>query len=281
MKIISNPKEMQSASLFLRGRHKKIAFVPTMGSLHEGHLALLKKGRELGDILVLSLFVNPTQFGPHEDFKRYPRDAKEDLEKAKSAGADFVFMPPAKEMYGENFETFAQLENLPKFLCGKSRSTHFRGVATVVAKLFNIILPHTALFGEKDYQQLKIIQKMVRDLNFPIEIVSIPIVREKDGLAMSSRNQYLTPQERQSALSISQSLTIAQAMVAEGIKNKSQILNTVSATLLETKKIRIDYVTLSDPETLEELKQFKLPVLLAIACFINKIRLIDNRILHP
>lgn len=279
MIILKNPQEVQHWSQATRRRGQTIALVPTMGALHEGHLSLLREGRKLADRLVLSLFVNPAQFGPGEDFDSYPRDEKEDLAKIKTCSVDVVFYPAPEIIYPTDYQTFVEVGELSKPLCGKSRPGHFRGVATIVLKLFNIVQPDVALFGQKDFQQLRVIQQMVKDLNLPVKIKPMPIVREKDGLAMSSRNAYLTPEERTTALAIPLSLKKAQELVSQGEKDPKTILNAVVATLTESKKIQIDYVSLCDPETLEELKELKLPALLAVACFVGKTRLIDNCLL--
>lgn len=279
MKIFENSQQMQAWSLATKNRGEKIAFVPTMGALHEGHVSLLKAGKKMGDKLVLSLFVNPLQFGLNEDFHAYPRDRENDLTVAKTCGVDAVFIPTNIEMAPKGFQTSVEVEELAKPLCGLSRPGHFRGVATVVLKLFNIVQPDAALFGEKDYQQLKIIQRLGQDLSLPIEIIPMPTVREDDGLAMSSRNKYLTKEERQAALAISLSLAQAQALVDQRCKDAATVIQMVKATLEETKKIRVDYVSICDPETLKEVQTIKKPVLLALACFIGSTRLIDNAIL--
>ena len=279
MLLIKTTQEMQSWSLAARKSGQTVAFVPTMGYLHKGHLSLLKEGKKSADKLVLSIFVNPTQFGPTEDLERYPRDEEGDLAKAKACGVDVVFYPAKEAIYPENYQTFVEVTTLAKPLCGKTRPEHFRGVATVVLKLFNITQPTIALFGEKDFQQLRVIEQMVKDLNLPVKIKPMPIIREADGLAMSSRNKYLSPEERKAALAIPLSLQKAQELVAQGEKNPKTILNTVIATLTESKKIEIDYVSLCDPQTLEELTAFKTPALLAIACRVGKTRLIDNCLL--
>lgn len=272
---------MQALSLRTKQKGKTIAFVPTLGALHEGHLSLLKAGRRLADHLVLSIFVNPIQFGPNEDYEKYPREEVADLQKAKGCGVDIVFHPSVEGIYPNGFQTIVEVEKLSKPLCGARRLGHFRGVATVVLKLFHIVQPNIALFGEKDYQQLKVIERMVHDLNLPVQIKSMPTVREPDGLAMSSRNRYLSPEERRWALAIPLSLKKAQELVAEGDRDLKKILNTVVATLTESKKIQIDYVSLCDPETLEELKELTLPAHLAVAGWVGKTRLIDNCLLYP
>lgn len=279
MEIFNTVGQMQAWS---EGRRKKggsIAFVPTMGALHEGHLSLMREGRHRADTLVCSVYVNPAQFGPGEDFSRYPRDTENDLKKIKGLKADAVFLPSDDVMYPKGYQTYVNVEEVTKYLCGASRPGHLRGVTTVVLKLFNIVEPHVAIFGEKDYQQLVVIRRMVKDLNLPIEIVGMPIVREKDGLAMSSRNRYLSADERKAALSISQSLSKAEVMIRKGDRDVKDILKTVRDTILAAKIVHIDYVKLCDPETLEDLQSLRLPALLAIAAFVGPTRLIDNRLL--
>ena len=276
MEIIEKPKDMQNFSEALRLSGKRIAFVPTMGYLHEGHLSLMREGRRRGDVLVVSIFVNPTQFGPGEDYDRYPRDFERDVKLMKDIPVDVVFHPSPQDMYPEGYQTFVEVTELTKYLCGRSRPGHFRGVTTVVAKLFNIVKPHVALFGYKDYQQLKVIERMVKDLNFDVEIVGMPIVREKDGLAMSSRNTYLSPEEREDALSIYRALKKAEEMFKEGVRDAEEIRKTVRSML----KGEIDYVSVCDPETLVEIEgEIKDKALLAVAVKIGKARLIDNTIL--
>jgi pantoate--beta-alanine ligase len=279
MEIFKTAKEMQQWSIEERKKGKTIAFVPTMGALHDGHLSLVREGKLRADRLVLSIYVNPTQFGPKEDFRRYPRETESDLRKAKELKTDAVFLPTDEEMYPKGYQTYVTVEGVTKYLCGVSRPGHFRGVATVVLKLLNIVMPHIALFGEKDYQQLVVIRRMVRDLNLPVEILGMPIVREADGLAMSSRNRYLSPNERKAALAISSALTKAEVLLASNQRNLNKILSAVYETIYAAKIVHIDYVSLCDPETLEELSSLKLPALLAIAAFVGPTRLIDNRIL--
>ncbi len=276
MIILKTTQEIQNWSSTARRKGETIAFVPTMGALHEGHLSLLREGRRLAGKLVLSIFVNPAQFAAGEDLARYPRDEKGDLEKAKSCGVDIAFLPSVEAIYPKGYQTFLDVGALSKLLCGKSRPGHFCGMATVVLKLFNLVQPTVALFGQKDFQQLRVIEQMVKDLNLPIAIKSMPIVREADGLAMSSRNRYLSPEERKGALAIPLSLQKAQELVAQGECDPKKILNAVVATLTESKIIEIDYVSLCDPNTLEELTALKHPALLAIACCIGKTRLIDH-----
>lgn len=258
-----------------------IAFVPTMGYFHEGHLALMREGRKHADALIVSIFVNPTQFAPTEDFQAYPRDLNRDARMAKSVGVDVIFAPEPEVMYDKDHETYVNLDGLPEHLCGPSRPGHFRGVATVVAKLFNIVKPHVALFGEKDYQQLLVIRRLVRDLNFDIRIIGVPIVREADGLAMSSRNSYLSPDERRSALSLHKSIQLVQDRVAQGIGDASQLIAEASGLIRSHPHTRIDYVTLCDPETLENVHAVGRPTLMALAVHVGKTRLLDNTILTP
>jgi len=278
MKIFDTVEGMREFSASERRANRSIAFVPTMGALHEGHLSLLRYGRKAADLLVISIYVNPTQFGPTEDLRSYPRDLDGDLARAKSAGADAVFLPSDDTIYPKGFQTFVEVGELSKPLCGLSRPGHFRGVATVVAKLLNIVSPDIAIFGEKDFQQLAVIRRMVADLDMPVEIVGRPIVREPDGLAMSSRNMYLTAKERAAALSISRSLTIAQGMVESGEKSAKALLCRVRAEIEETGLARIDYAGAVDPETLEEKTEMIRPFLLALAVFVGRTRLIDNRL---
>jgi len=278
MKIFDTVEGMREFSASERRANRSIAFVPTMGALHEGHLSLLRYGRKAADLLVISIYVNPTQFGPTEDLRSYPRDLDGDLARAKSAGADAVFLPSDDTIYPKGFQTFVEVGELSKPLCGLSRPGHFRGVATVVAKLLNIVSPDIAIFGEKDFQQLAVIRRMVADLDMPVEIVGRPIVREPDGLAMSSRNMYLTADERAAALSISRSLTIAQGMVESGEKSAKALLCRVRAEIEETGLARIDYAGAVDPETLEEKTEMIRPFLLALAVFVGRTRLIDNRL---
>lgn len=271
--------QQESNRLFRRG--KTIAFVPTMGFLHEGHLALMREGRKHGDTLVISIFVNPTQFGPSEDFHTYPRDLDRDARLAETAGVDIVFAPEAEAMYDEGYQTYVDLDLLPRYLCGYSRPGHFRGVATVVAKLFNIVKPQVSLFGKKDYQQLVVIRRMARDLNIDVQILGVPTIREADGLAMSSRNNYLSQDERRSALSLFQSLEEAQRSVARGIKDAKQLIRGASELIGAHPYTKIDYVAVCDPETLDDVDLVDRPALMALAVWAGKTRLIDNIILTP
>lgn len=278
MHIFKTIDDMRGWISAQKAQGKKIAFVPTMGALHEGHLSLLREGRKRGDALVLSIYVNPTQFGPTEDLERYPRDLAGDLAKARACGVDAVFLPSDAVMYPAGASTFVTVEGLSRKLCGHSRPTHFRGVTTVVAKLFHIVEPDAAIFGEKDFQQLAIIRRMTRDLDLPVEIVGAPIVREEDGVAMSSRNAYLSDEERTAARSLAQALERAGELIAEGASDPQAIVATARETIEATGRARIDYVELVDPETLEPLSRMRAPALLALAAFFGTTRLIDNRL---
>jgi len=277
--IIRSVEAMQETSSSLRQMGHTIGFVPTMGYLHEGHLRLVEVAREHCSKVVVSIFVNPTQFGPKEDFNRYPRDPEGDIQKLRKKDVDIVFMPEAHDMYPQGFQTVVSVKELTKGLCGASRPGHFDGVATVVCKLFNIVKPHIAVFGQKDYQQLTVISRMVKDLNMDVEIVGVPTVREPDGLAMSSRNSYLSPEERESAKALYGAILLAQRMVAEGERDVSRIIGELQGFILRHKHTRIDYVKIVDPDQLKELKEIKGDSLLAMAVFVGSTRLIDNSIL--
>ncbi|UCG65679.1 MAG: pantoate--beta-alanine ligase [Deltaproteobacteria bacterium] len=280
MEIIEKIAVMQETSEKWRRDGALIVLVPTMGFLHEGHVELLRVGRQKGDRLIMSLFVNPTQFGPQEDYQTYPSDTEGDLEKARSVGVDAVFMPTADEMYPDRSQTTVNVEEITQYLCGESRPGHFAGVTTVVAKLFNITKPHLAIFGEKDYQQLAVIKQMVRDLDMDIDIAGVPSVREQDGLAMSSRNSYLSAEERLSALSLKKGLDLASALVATGEKDAGKIKNSVRELILNHPFTEIDYITICDAEKLTDIERVDGPSLLALAVRVGKARLIDNVILR-
>jgi len=279
MEIIATVKEMQRRSEQLRREGKKIAFVPTMGYLHKGHLSLMHEGRKRGDVLVISIFVNPTQFGPGEDYDQYPRDMKRDLALVQGVGVDICFTPPAQEMYPDRFQTAVEVEQVTRNLCGISRPGHFRGVTTVVAKLFNIVKPHLAFFGQKDYQQLIAIKRMAEDLNMDIEVIGTPTVRENDGLAMSSRNTYLNPQQRKEATSLSRALRKGEELFRQGERSAAVILNHVRGIIEEGKSAAINYAKICDAHTLEDIEEIKGEALIAVAVKIGKTRLIDNIIL--
>ncbi|MBI4508788.1 MAG: pantoate--beta-alanine ligase [Deltaproteobacteria bacterium] len=281
LEVIPDKREMAIRAEEFRRDGRRIAFVPTMGFLHAGHVSLLEEGRRRGDVLVLSIFVNPIQFGPNEDLARYPRDLPGDLEKARRAGVDVAFVPEPAQMYTEGFQTSVEVREIARGLCGDKRPGHFVGVATVVTKLFHIIKPHVALFGEKDYQQLAVIRRMVLDLDFDIEVLGMPIVREPDELAMSSRNAYLSGEERQKALVLSRTLNLAEEMVREGERDAARVLSAARALINSVGGVRIDYVDLRDAVTLAEVARIERPTLLAVAAFVGKTRLIDNRVLTP
>lgn len=280
MEAIAAVQEMQERSDALRAAGQTIALVPTMGFLHEGHLELMRVGKQHTNRLIISIFVNPTQFGQGEDLDRYPRDMDGDLQKARDVGVDIVFMPSAKEMYPHGFQTRVQVEDLPLHLCGLSRPGHFDGVATVVAKLFNITKPHMAVFGQKDYQQLAVISRMVMDLNMDIQILGVPTVREPDGLAMSSRNSYLRPEERMSALCLKRSIDLAGELFHGGEVRAEAIIEAVRSLVLSHPFTEIDYVALCDPVTLEHVDLLDGETLLALAVRVGKTRLIDNCLLR-
>lgn len=279
MKVIQCIEEMQSLSVSAREQGKRIALVPTMGFLHRGHASLMEEGRRRADILVASIFVNPTQFGAGEDFDSYPRDLDNDRRIAEAAGVDFIFAPKASDMYPVGYQTYVNVEYLTLPLCGANRPGHFRGVTTVVTKLFNIVLPHIAFFGQKDYQQLAVIRQMVADLNMPVEIVGMPIVREADGLAMSSRNTYLTETERVSALCLSRSLSKAKAAYRSGERSTAALKKLAIEIVAAEQCATIDYVELRHGLTLAEVDTADDRTVLALAVKIGKTRLIDNCIL--
>lgn len=279
MEIITDPKEMQQRALAAKRAGQRIAFVPTMGFLHAGHLSLLQEGRQRGDLLVLSIFVNPTQFGPNEDLSSYPRALEGDCELARSAGTDLVFAPDAAALYPADASTWVNVEGLTEVLCGASRPGHFRGVTTVVTKLFNLVQPDVALFGCKDFQQLAVIRRMVRDLDLPVEIVGMPIVREADGLALSSRNVYLAPGERQEALILSRAIATARQLAAAGEHDAGAVLAVIRSLISGMPAARIDYLQICHQGTLQEQAQIDSDSVLLLAVFIGKTRLIDNSFL--
>lgn len=262
-----------------RTKGKSIGLVPTMGYFHEGHLSLMSRARQDNDVVVVSLFVNPTQFGPGEDFQRYPRDLDRDARMAEEIGVDLLFCPSGEEMYPENYQTYVNVEKLSQGLCGTSRPGHFRGVATVVLKLFNIVQPNRAYFGQKDYQQLKVIEQMVKDLNVPVEIIGMPIVRERDGVAMSSRNTYLSSEERRAARVLSKSLKYAQELLDSGVNDANELSRKIEEFISKEPLAAIDYVAVVDSDTLEYLRIVEDKALVALATRIGTTRLIDNAII--
>lgn len=276
MKVITTVKELRSTIAALRSPGKSIGFVPTMGFLHEGHLSLIRQASSENSLVVVSIFVNPIQFGPQEDFASYPRNLEQDCRLAKAAGAQIIFAPAVEEMYPQPILTFVDVKNLGNPLCGQSRPGHFRGVCTVVNKLLNIVQPDKAYFGEKDAQQLAIIQQMVYDLNIPVEIIPVPIQREESGLAMSSRNTYLTPEERASAAVLYQSLQKAKELFESGERSSGIIKDTMTGIIRSVPHACIDYIEISDPYSLTPLAQIDRSALIALAVRFGKTRLIDN-----
>ena len=276
MQIITSVTDMQQRCLAALAAGQRIALVPTMGFLHEGHLSLLREGKKRGDLLVLSLFVNPTQFGQGEDLDSYPRDLEGDAKLARSVGVDLLFAPTASDMYPNGYTSYVNVEGLTEVLCGESRPGHFRGVTTVVCKLFTIVQPQVALFGLKDFQQLVVIRRMSADLHLPVEIVGMPIVREADGLAMSSRNSYISPQQRRQALALSDALRLARTAVADGEKSAANLLQMVRRRIDQEADASIDYVQIRHAETLQDVTVIDRHAVLLLAVRIGQTRLIDN-----
>ena len=284
MEIIKKSKRMASTSELLKARVEKIGLVPTMGYLHKGHISLIKRARAECSKVFVSIFVNPIQFGPKEDFARYPRNFKKDCRFCQKAGVDYIFFPSTDEMYEKDFKTFAEVQDLGDIMCGRARPGHYRGVCTVVLKLFNIIRPNIAYFGQKDYQQLVIIKKMTKDLNIPVEIAECPTVREKDGLAISSRNTYLSYDERKNAVVLFQSLKLAEKLIINGQENLENIRKAALEKLESTPFVsKIDYFDFRDNDTLCEIERIDQKVeriLIASAIWIGETRLIDNILLE-
>ena len=279
MEIAHSIAELRHAQVMWSIRDRSVGFVPTMGALHEGHLSLVRAARDACDRVVVSIFVNPTQFGPTEDLEKYPRTFEQDKVLLEGAGVDLLFAPNAEEIYPRGAQTFVTVEELSSRLDGLSRPGHFRGVATVVAKLFNLVQPNVAFFGQKDAAQVAVLRRMVRDLNFPVEMVVCPTVREPDGLAMSSRNRYLSPQERKSALALSHALR-AMENTAKAGEHRADILLAQGLRVLESEPgIRVDYLAAVHPDTLEPLENLAAGGLLAVAAFAGETRLIDNVLL--
>lgn len=279
MQTITGIQDMQQWSDAVRAGGQRIGFVPTMGYLHAGHVSLIAEARRRADVTVASIFVNPLQFGANEDLERYPRDIERDSALLTEAGTDVLFLPDGKAMYPEGFQTTVAVDRITRGLCGASRPGHFRGVTTVVTKLFNMVRPHVAVFGQKDFQQLAAIRRMVADLSFDIEIVGAPIVREADGLAMSSRNAYLSPAERKAARCLARALAAACAAVKRGETDGLRILAAARRVIADESLARLEYATLADPDSLEEVTVVNAPTLFALAVHIGKTRLIDNCIL--
>lgn len=281
MEIIQRILPMKEISKKARSDGKVIGLVPTMGFLHQGHLSLVREARKMADTVVVSIFVNPTQFGPSEDFEKYPRDVTRDAELLTDEKVDYLFLPKAEEIYPEAYHTFVKVRELSDRLCGVSRPTHFEGVTTVVIKLFHIVDPHFAFFGQKDAQQFVIIRRMVRDLNMDVEIVRCPIVREPDGLAMSSRNLYLSPEERKAATVLYRALEHASARMEEGERKAKTILKEMGQIIEAEPLAKIDYIAATDLTELKDVKTIKGKTLIALAVFIGSTRLIDNIIVEP
>jgi pantoate--beta-alanine ligase len=281
MQIIEQIGDMQAWGEGERRQGRRIAFVPTMGFFHEGHLSLVRDAKKRGDRAVVSIFVNPAQFTPQEDFAAYPRNFERDGRLLEKESVDILFHPPVEAIYPGGYQTHVEVENLGLPLCGSFRPGHFRGVATIVAKLFNIVRPHVAIFGCKDYQQLQVIRRLVVDLHYDIDIVGHPTVREPDGLALSSRNVYLNPEERKAASSLSRSLRLAETLAQHGQRSRDAIVSSVRAELAKEPLAKVEYVSLCDPETLHEVDAVSRTAVLALAVRIGKARLIDNTIIKP
>ncbi len=280
MRIIKKIAAMKEVVNSLKLEGKTIGLVPTMGYLHQGHLSLVRESLYQAEQTVVSIFVNPAQFGPAEDYQQYPRDLKRDAKILEKEGVDFIFAPEVKEMYPEGYKTYVQVEKLQDRLCGRSRPGHFRGVCTVVLKLFNIVKPDLAFFGQKDAQQAVILKKMVRDLDLDVRIKVLPIVRDKDGLALSSRNTYLNPDQRRAALSISRSLKMAEEMIKKGERKAGKIIKRIKEIIEEEPQARLDYAAIVELEELNPVTEINQDVLIALAVFIDRVRLIDNTIIR-
>lgn len=281
-RIVESALEMQQTALALRAAGKRIGFVPTMGNLHDGHLSLVRIAKQHSDVVVVSIFVNPTQFGPNEDFAAYPRTFEADRALCEREGVDLVFYPSVPDMYPAGASVSLTENSLSRTLCGAARPGHFDGVCTVVAKLFNLVLPHVAVFGEKDAQQLRVIRRMVRDLRFPVEIVSGPTAREPDGLARSSRNQYLTAEQRPQAVCLRRALDEAERRFAAGERDPAALVAAMRAVVAQAPAAKIDYIEIVDDETLQPLAgPIARPALAALAVWVGTPRLIDNAVLRP
>lgn len=281
MKIVDSVARMSTLAKILKKDGKTIGLVPTMGYLHEGHLSLANVAKKHTDIVVMSIFVNPIQFGPKEDFEKYPRDLKHDEDLARSAGVDVLFNPSAKEMYPEGYSTFINVEGLSDVMCGASRPGHFKGVATVVAKLFGIVKPDMAYFGQKDAQQAVIIKNMVEDLNMGIEIKVMPVIREIGGLAMSSRNAYLSEEERDDAQVLHRSLEHAERLVRQGERNSKKIMSEIKNLIKDKPSVVIEYVSMVNAGDLKDIDTITRETLIAVAAYVGRTRLIDNVIVNP
>lgn len=277
MRLLKTSREVAEFAEEQRRAGKRLAFVPTMGFLHEGHVSLMREGKKRGDVLAVSIFVNPTQFGPKEDLSRYPRDLAGDLSRCEAAGVDMVYAPDVDQVYPDGFQTFVDVTEVSQGLCGEKRPGHFRGVATVVTKFFCLLRPHVALFGEKDFQQVAVVKALSRDLHLGVEVVAMPTIREADGLALSSRNSYLSPEERQRALAIVRGLTQAQHLARQGVIDAEKLIGAVRSELAAT-GLREDYVALTDAETLRPIRSLESGRTgqMIVAAFAGNTRLIDN-----
>jgi pantoate--beta-alanine ligase len=279
MQIFETIDAMRGASRTHTRSGKRLGLVPTMGALHAGHLSLVRAAKAKCDVVAASIFVNPTQFGPNEDFSKYPRTFEHDCDFLKKEGVDLLFAPPVEEMYPTGAATYVLVEGLSDKLCGKSRPGHFRGVTTIVSKLFNIVEPDAAFFGQKDAAQVAIIRRMVHDLNMPVEIVACPIVRELDGLAMSSRNAYLDPQQRKAALVLSRALQQIQSIFTQGERDAFALIKAGKSIFAEEPSVKMDYLEIVDPENLRPVEKIHAPALIAVAAYLGTTRLIDNLVL--
>lgn len=278
MRVIKSPKRLTAEIRRYKLKNKSVGFVPTMGALHEGHLSLIRRARKENDIVTVSIFVNPAQFGPREDLKKYPRPIKDDLDLCRKEKVDFVFYPAVKDMYPKGWATHVHVEGLSSILCGRSRPGHFRGVATVVTKLFNIVHPDIAYFGQKDAQQAAIIRKMAEDLHFPVKVKIMPIIRNRDGLALSSRNVYLTPRQRQDALVLSESLRLAKDLLRNGTRDSGKVIYAMRDLIRQKKTAKIDYIAVVDLKSLKPVRKVSRGSLIALAVRVGNTRLIDNMI---
>jgi pantoate--beta-alanine ligase len=281
MKITKNVAETRAALQSLRSGGRSLGLVPTMGALHAGHMSLVHAARAASDVVAVSLFVNPTQFGPNEDLSRYPRTWEADCALLETECVDLLFAPSPEDMYPDGATTFIEASGISDRLDGMSRPGHFRGVATVVGKLFNIVSPNKAFFGQKDAAQVAVLRRMVRDLNFDLELVVCPIVRDPDGLALSSRNRYLSSEERKQALVLSRALRQLEKDVAQGVTNSDRLIGVALAVLAQEPAVRVDYCKIVDPDTLQDIPDIRSGALAAIAAFVGKTRLIDNVLIAP
>ena len=280
LKLIQSADEMRAACRHARADQHRLGFVPTMGALHEGHLSLVRAARGQCDVVAASIFVNPTQFGPNEDFTRYPRNLEQDRKLLEAERVDLLFAPSLEEMYSPGAAAFVEVKGLSEKLCGRSRPGHFRGVTTVVAKLFNIVLPSVAYFGQKDAAQAAIIRQMARDLNFDVQIVVCPIVRESDGLALSSRNAYLSPADRKQASVLYRALSRIQFVADQGERSSAKLIEAGKSVLREEPAVRLDYLEIVHPDTLQPVSEIAGSALVAVAAFVGNTRLIDNIVLR-